>query len=40
MSVWVSAMDAARRAVKMPIEATMTIAAGAWLKMGFERAIM
>ena len=38
MSVWVIAIDAARIAVKMPIDATMTITSGALAKIGFARA--
>jgi len=38
MSVWVKAMEAARRAVKMPMAATTTIASGLWAKIGFARA--
>ena len=38
MSVWVMAIDAARIAVKMPIEATTTIADGAAANSGLARA--
>jgi hypothetical protein len=38
MSVWVIAIEAARIAVKMPIEATTTRASGAWAKMPLVRA--
>src|SRR4051794_35987099 len=38
MSVWVSAIDAASRAVKMPIAAMMTMTPGAWAKIGLARA--
>ncbi len=38
MSVWVRAIEAASRAVKMPIAATMTMADPLWLKMGLARA--
>jgi hypothetical protein len=38
MSVWVIAIDAARIAVKIPIEATSTSAPGAWAKIGLVRA--
>jgi hypothetical protein len=38
MSVWVSAIDAARIAVKMPIVATTAIDCGALAKIGFVRA--
>src|ERR1044072_1124099 len=38
MSVWVIAIDAARIAVKMPIDATTTIVEGAEANSGFARA--
>jgi hypothetical protein len=38
MSVWVIAIDAAKIAVKMPIEATTTSASEAWAKIGLVRA--
>ena len=38
MSVWVSAIEAARIAVKMPIDATTMSVSGAWAKSGDVRA--
>ena len=40
MSFWVSAIEAARMAVKMPIAATTNIASGERLKIGLARATM
>jgi hypothetical protein len=40
MSFWVSAMAAAKMAVKVPMIATVHIAAGASMKIGLARATM